>query len=86
VHPPPNSAATGASPQVLDILPTDHDEIVGRGGGGSGHERVVESTKGSRMSSSEASVLGAGLPFLSHEMVGLGPVGRLRDDGNDRRN
>jgi hypothetical protein len=42
--------------------------------------------RGSRMSSSAARVSGAGLPFLSHEIVGLGPVGRLRDEGNDRRN
>jgi hypothetical protein len=45
----------------------------------------VESTKGSRISRG-ARVSGIGFPFLSHEIVGLGPVGRVRDDGIDRRN
>jgi hypothetical protein len=43
--PSPRSAATCDAPQVVDILPMDHHEIVGRVGGGSSHDQAVESAQ-----------------------------------------
>jgi hypothetical protein len=36
---------------------------------------------GRRMLTSEARVSGAWVPFHSDDVVGLGPVGRVRDEG-----